>query len=62
MFIREARPLPTRKELKVHLPPHQHRRLQAMQVETGLEMPALVSQALDLYFAKLARTPRAPGR
>lgn len=54
MFIHDPPKPQTRKELKVNLPTHQHLSLRQLTVVTGLETPAIVSQALNLYFQKLA--------
>ena len=59
MFIHDPPKPQTRKELKVNLPTHQHRSLRELTVVTGLETPAIVSQALNLYFTKLAEETAA---
>ena len=62
MFINDPPKPQTRKELKVNLPHHQHQTLRAMQSQTGLEAPTLVSKALNAYFAKLAAEAQTGGR
>ena len=62
VFIHDPPKAQTRKELKVNLPTHQHQTLRQLQVVTGLETPTLVSQALNLYFAKLAKEAAKDGR
>lgn len=55
MYIHDPPRTQSRKELKVNLSARQHRHLRALQHDTGREAPALVAEALGLYFARLAQ-------
>lgn len=58
MFIHDPPKPATRKELKVSLTARQHRSLRAIQWQTGQETPRIVTEALEVYFQRLA-TQRA---
>ena len=54
MFIHDPPKPNSRKELKVNLTARQHRNLRALQAQTGQETPSVVTEALQVYFQKLA--------
>jgi hypothetical protein len=54
MLIREAPKRTAPKELKVNIPVRYHLQLHQLKVVEGRQMNAVVREALDLYFRRLA--------